>query len=57
MRARAEEELRRKATELGVTPQEGESLEDAAKRKLEDRAEEVLKREGDKLLRGLFGGN
>ena len=57
VRARAEEELRRKATELGVTPQEGESLEDAAKRKLEDRAEEVLKREGDKLLRGLFGGN
>ena len=32
-------------------------LEDAVREKAEDRAEEVLQREGEKLLRGLLGGN
>ncbi len=57
IRARAEAELQRQAEDLGITPEADESLQDAAKRKLEERAEEVLKREGDKLLRGLLGGN
>lgn len=50
---RAKAELERRATEdLGVTRQEGESLEDAARR----RAEEVVEEEAGRLLRGLFGG-
>lgn len=57
VRAAAEAALKARAAEIGIAPTEGQSLEDAARQKLEDRAEDVLKREGDKLLRGLFGGN
>ncbi|WP_284163530.1 AsmA family protein [Frigidibacter sp. SD6-1] len=39
--------------ELGITPDPGESLEDAAKRK----AEEALQNELNKALNDLFGGN
>ena len=49
--ARAKAELERRAEEeLGVTRQEGESLEDAAKR----RAEEVLEEEAGRLLQQLL---
>jgi AsmA protein len=57
VRAAAEAALKARAAEIGIAPVEGQSLEDAARQKLEDRAEDVLKREGDKLLRGLLGGN
>lgn len=57
VRAAAEAALRARAAEAGIVPADGQSLQDAARDKLEDRAEDVLKREGDKLLRGLFGGN
>ena len=51
--ARAKAELERKAAEeLGVVRQEGESLEDAAKR----RTEEALRREADRALGRLLGG-
>ncbi|WP_435259749.1 AsmA family protein [Thioclava sp. FR2] len=50
--ARAKAELERKAQEeLGVERREGESLEDAAKR----RAQEVIEEEADKALRRLLG--
>lgn len=52
--ARAKAELERKAAEeLGIVRQQGESLEDAAKR----RAEEALKREAERALGRLLGGN
>lgn len=52
--ARARAELERKAAEeLGIVRQEGESLEDAAKR----RAEEALRREAERALGRLLGGN
>jgi AsmA protein len=46
-------ELEKKLAEEGIVAGEGESLEDAAKR----RAEEVLEDEALKLLEGLLGGN
>ncbi|MDG1282414.1 MAG: AsmA family protein [Pseudorhodobacter sp.] len=49
-KARIEEKA---ASELGVVRQEGESLEDAAKR----RAQEAAEKEAGKLLNKLFGGN
>jgi AsmA protein len=50
LRAEAEQKLQE---DLGIAVQEGESLEDAAKR----RAQEVLDAEARKLLEGLLGGN
>lgn len=49
--ARARAELEKRAAELGVTPQEGESLEDAARR----RAQEALDAEAQRALRRLLG--
>ncbi len=51
-RAKAELEKKLQA-ELGIERAEGESLEDAAKR----RAQEALEKEAGKLLEGLLGGN
>lgn len=52
--ARAKAELEAKLRdELGVTPEAGESLEDAAKR----RARDMLGPEGSLILEGLLGGN
>jgi AsmA protein len=52
--ARAKAELERRATEeLGITQQEGESLEDAARR----RAQEALEAEATRALGRLLGGN
>ena len=52
--ARAKAALEQKAQdELGITRQEGESLEDAAKR----RAQEALEAETGRLLNRLLGGN
>lgn len=54
LEARAKAELEaRAASELGVVRQEGESLEDAAKR----RAQEALEAETGRLLERLLGGN
>lgn len=52
--AEAKAALEAKAeSELGIVRQEGESLEDAAKR----RAEEALRNEAGRLLDGILGGN
>lgn len=52
--ARARAEIERKAQEeLGIVRQEGESLEDAARR----RAQEALDAEAGKLINRLLGGN
>ena len=52
--ARARQELARKAEqELGIVRQDGESLEDAARR----RAQEALEAEAGRLLQRLLGGN
>ena len=52
--ARAKAELERRAQEeLGITRQEGESLEDAARR----RAQEALESEAARALNRLLGGN
>ncbi|MBE2277786.1 MAG: AsmA family protein [Rhodobacteraceae bacterium] len=52
--ARAKAELEKKLQEeLGIERADGESLEDAAKR----RAQEALEKEAGKLLEGLLGGN
>ena len=51
---KARAQLKAKAEkELGLTQQEGESLEDAAKR----RAQEAVEQEAGKLLNKLLGGN
>lgn len=50
-RARAQAAVEAKAAELGVVPQEGESLEDAARR----RAQEALDAEAQRALRRLLG--
>lgn len=54
LEARAKAEAERKALEtLGIERQEGERMEDAAKR----RAKEALEGEARRALRGLFGNN
>jgi len=50
---RAKAELEKRLAEEGIVPLEGESLEDAARR----RAQEALEEEAGKLLEDLLGGN